>query len=140
MSRTLIAALATATVTLAACTSSTTTNTNVDGGASGSNSIRASDYDQTCASSSDCVGVYEGILGCCADQNCANSAINKKSETQYRSDTSARRTRCDPEPPCAPSLCDSIAATCNAGRCVLETAAGDAGSESGAPSDAAGID
>jgi hypothetical protein len=50
-------------------------------------SIRAADYDQTCTTDSDCVGVVEGNLclpNMCSD--CTNAAVSTKAQAQYEAD------------------------------------------------------
>jgi hypothetical protein len=53
--------------------------------------IRAADYDQTCTTDSDCVGVVEGNL--CAPNlcsNCTNAAVSGKAQAQYEADFSSK--------------------------------------------------
>jgi hypothetical protein len=48
--------------------------------------IAATDYDQTCAVDSDCVGVGVGNACFVCEIGCMNSAIGKSAEAKYRSD------------------------------------------------------
>ena len=78
-------------------------------------SIRAQDYDQTCKTNSDCVGVTEGDL--CAPNvcsNCKNAAINVGAQAKYAADFESK----DSTPficpcPSGPSI------VCQGGTCQL---------------------
>jgi hypothetical protein len=87
---------------LAACSSSSSTT------------IQASDYDQSCATSADCVPIAVGDLCECS---CAASAINRKDEARYEADVRDRLSRCTSHPYCG--ACDDVRATCVAGRCAI---------------------
>lgn len=75
--------------------------------------IRASDYDQTCAKNSDCIGVTEADL--CSHTmctNCINATINVRALAQYRADFAKKEN----EPflcPCPPGPTP----VCIAGKC-----------------------
>jgi hypothetical protein len=78
-------------------------------------SIEASDYDQTCSTASDCVGVAEGD-SCkglfCVD--CANAAINVSAQAEYESALQSING--------ATGICPCPAnptVACDAGVCVL---------------------
>jgi hypothetical protein len=81
--------------------------------------IQASNYDQSCSSASDCVGVAEGD-SCkgifCVD--CVNAAVNVSAEPQYEADLKNKTAGglglvcpCPADPP----------VTCKAGVCSLGT-------------------
>jgi hypothetical protein len=72
--------------------------------------IRASDYDQTCAVDSDCVAVDEGDLCVPNHCDCGSAAISAGAQAQYELDYSAKLSvvpagHC-PCPPEANPLCD----------------------------------
>lgn len=88
--------------------------------------IRASDYDQTCTSASDCAVIQEGS-GCCG---CGNAAINKKDLTRYQADAKRRREACGGKA-CAVD-CQISTPTCVAGTCSVchtSTCGSDAGTD-----------
>lgn len=78
----------------------------------------ASDYDQSCTSSSDCtliqVGDPCGCIGCSFD------AINVKDEGKYETDVGARRKACTTEQPCPGLACVCRQAACVANKCAAE--------------------
>jgi hypothetical protein len=78
-------------------------------------SIQASDYDQSCSTASDCVGVAEGD-SCkglfCID--CANAAINVSAAAQYEAEFK-RKVGATIVCPCP----IGITVTCDAGVCGL---------------------
>jgi hypothetical protein len=84
----------------------------------GSCSIRAADYDQSCTSDSDCVGVHEGTS--CACTNCINAAIGTTSESEYNS-AFVRAFPNSGDCPCAappPAYCNNgDCAVCLSGSC-----------------------
>jgi hypothetical protein len=72
--------------------------------------IRASDYDQSCTTDSDCMAVTEGN-SCRPCFACPNAAINGRDLDRYQSDVAAATT--------VVNTCDCFAplACCHAGRC-----------------------
>src|SRR4051812_35861591 len=88
-----------------------------DGATAGdaSTSIQASDYDQTCTTRSDCVGIEEGSLcGCGA----LNAAINVHDLAKEQADAQERSAHCAPQS----GTCGAATATlpvCVNGRCAL---------------------
>jgi len=66
---------------LAACSSSPSTT------------IQASNYDQSCATSADCVAVVVGEICGCASQM---AAINVKDEARYEADANEAASHCPP--------------------------------------------
>jgi hypothetical protein len=102
---------------------------------SNSCSIAASDYDQSCAVDTDCVGITAGDLcdGRCT--NCVNAAINVRDQAKYQSDFSSK-VRKEVECPCPAGV-----VSCHAGTCIpgmffpvapADAAAGDAAADTGA--------
>jgi hypothetical protein len=81
--------------------------------------IRASDYDQTCATDMDCVAVGEGNA-CSIIPPCPTAAINKGAFARYQSDVA--------QAPCFElSFCVSSAGPCcRRGSCQMNTACGSA--------------
>jgi hypothetical protein len=87
--------------------------------------IMASDYDQTCTTASDCVGVSEGNF-CEAICACNNAVINVSAQTQYETDLAKKEN--------TPKVCpcpSGQSPVCDAGVCGLGSTigvpAGDAG-------------
>lgn len=77
--------------------------------------IKASDYDQTCAQSTDCAVIDEGS-SCCG--GCGNAAINKKDLSRYQSDATKRRSACTGVA-CPAYDCAYATAVCTAGKCAV---------------------
>src|SRR5260221_1302391 len=90
-------------VVLLGCNSSTPSTT-----------IRASDYDQTCAQPSDCVLIDEGS-SCCTQ--CGNAAINKADLARYQQAATQRKVSCSQA--CPNISCDFSAAICTMGKCAV---------------------
>jgi hypothetical protein len=88
--------------------------------------IHASDYDQSCERSSDCIGIGEGD-GCDCRVLCQNAAINVADEAKWRQDIAKK--------PASPFVCRCPAATfpccvehrCSADPMLCEGSADDAG-------------
>jgi hypothetical protein len=81
---------------------------------SGSCTISASNYDQSCAQDTDCIAAFSGSF--CGGHACAceNSAINASAQAQYEADLQnahAPKCPCPAPPPVA----------CNQGTCGLRT-------------------
>jgi len=85
---------------------------------SGSSILNASDYDQSCSTSSDCVPVFQGDVACCGG-GCANAAINKGALAQYDADYSEAVKVCGVNASCLQFHCPAITAECQGGRCGL---------------------
>jgi hypothetical protein len=113
---------------LAACSSSSSS-----GG--GPTTIKASDYNQTCQASADCVLVDDGDLcGCIA---CGTAAINRSDEARFQSDADQRKKNCSGPPTACPAIaCAYVAVVCNAGTCGICRTPGCANADGGT-SDAA---
>jgi hypothetical protein len=79
--------------------------------------VHASDYERACASSSDCVPVYEGSIGCCGGGE-PNTAITKTSGAAYQKDFAARAPECEPTPCEAPAV-GTAYAICTQSVCEL---------------------
>lgn len=80
--------------------------------------VAASAYDRACADVADCVGIYEGALGCCPPE-CPNAAIREDDLAAYKRDLNERSPVCVPTPPCVPpKSCDGRIA-CVDGTCAL---------------------
>lgn len=86
-------------------------------GPSGAPTIRASDYDQTCATSDDCVAIYEGSL--CAPCGCANAAIAKSATSTESTDARARAASCPLVAGISCGACWDSRLTCSGGRCGI---------------------
>ena len=84
--------------------------------------IRASDYDQSCVTSDDCVTIVNGELQCgCACLGVA--AINKRDEAREETDQRARAPHCDPRSGIECGACDVTRAICTNGQCAVERCA-----------------
>jgi hypothetical protein len=80
-----------------------------------STTIRAADYDQSCASDRDCVVVFEGDL---CSMCCNDGAINIREEQRYRRDRERAKKACGEQIiQCAP--CGPAPVTCQRGRCAV---------------------
>jgi hypothetical protein len=81
--------------------------------------IKADDYDQSCASSEDCVEVSElETRGTDCSFSCESKAINKKDKAQYDEDLADSEKHCGSK---ASPFCDSTGApTCVEGKCVMK--------------------
>lgn len=79
-------------------------------------SISASDYDQSCKTASDCVGVTQGDL--CRGKLCAcvNAAVSASAQGQYQADFAAKNPGFDVVCPCPLGP----AVVCQSGRCALQ--------------------
>jgi len=91
---------------LAACSSSSSSTT-----------INASDYDQSCTTSADCVPVPVGYICGCASQM---AAINVKDEARYEADVKSAVSHCPPSG--GTYSCNAVGQirlTCVAGRCGM---------------------
>ncbi len=77
--------------------------------------VQAADYDQSCSSASDCVGVSVGnFCDASACTNCVNAAINVAAQSQYQADFNARKGATRLCPCAAPP-----AVSCKVGVCSL---------------------
>jgi hypothetical protein len=107
--------------------------------------IQASDYDQTCAVDTDCVGIVEGSTCNACTLNCSNAAIRKSAMAQYNADTTNILTAAFE---LCPSSCGGPeAACCRGGLChwgyptcpyptgILETDAGAGAADAGESGD-----
>jgi hypothetical protein len=92
--------------------------------------IRASNYDQTCQTNSDCVLVVEGQV-CAPCAVCAPlSAINRSALSQYEADVANIVAPVTGGGGCAPCCGPIIVACCQSGRCRAGTScSADAGAE-----------
>jgi hypothetical protein len=95
-------------------------------------SIAAKSYDRQCSTAADCVGVYEGQVGCCYANACANAAISQSAAATYFADLSRAATvSCGSGPQCPvidfdrPGGCPGGVA-CDEGLCTFHQAASDA--------------
>lgn len=78
--------------------------------------IRASDYNQSCRTASDCVLIDEGSSCCGA---CGNAAINKADLSKYQADAKPRMDACR-ETACPAIACAFAAPMCTAaGKCEV---------------------
>jgi len=96
--------------------------------------MRAADYDTSCTTAADCAPVSEDGVCACQGAGCSNAAVNKKDLAKYAADYAARRKLCTAEQDsCALGACDTVRATCIAGRCgVCSTSSGCAAADAGA--------
>jgi hypothetical protein len=86
--------------------------------------IRASDYDQHCKISADCVAITEGPISCCSLDCDSNAAIRQTDRARYEDDLRERA------PSCSGVLCPAIAcspglAVCANGVCQAANRCGD---------------
>lgn len=91
------------------------------GSSGGDHSIDTSRYSHACVGDSDCVGVYQGKLGCCGP-DCPNTAIAQVSYDDYAATLASSTPTCNPEPPCLPIAarsCGDRSALCVGGMCTL---------------------
>jgi hypothetical protein len=79
--------------------------------------IRASDYNQSCSSDSDCVGITEGDFCDAICVDCVNAAINVAAESQYEADLESKNAGAGEVCPCA----SGPPVTCKAGTCSVGT-------------------
>jgi hypothetical protein len=81
--------------------------------------IRASDYDQTCKTDSDCVTEPEGDFCRNKCTNCAGAVINVNAQAKYEADVSSKIS--------TPFTCpcpESPSAVCDHGKCGLGSIGG----------------
>lgn len=76
-------------------------------------SISAESYNQSCGVEADCVEIFVGDVCSC---RCEFAAINRSDLSRYQADRA--RITCLEQKLCGP--CQSAAATCTAGRCVIK--------------------
>jgi hypothetical protein len=102
--------------------------------------VQASDYDQSCATDTDCVSVTEGNICHPSVSQCPNAAISQSAFAQYQADVDQALTYCDDPSACgfvSPPCC--VGGKCQAGsQCsgaVLTDASADTGADGG-PGDA----
>jgi len=90
------------------------------GGGDGDHSIDTSRYSRGCSVDADCVGVYQGTLGCCGG-GCPNAAIAVTDHDAYVAALAAQTPMCNPAPPCADQTvaCEQKSALCVGGMCTL---------------------
>jgi len=90
------------------------------GGGSADHSIDTSHYSKACVGDADCVGVYQGTLGCCGG-GCPNTAIAVSAYDEYQTALTAQTPTCNPAPPCAIPVhtCGEQSALCVGGMCTL---------------------
>jgi hypothetical protein len=89
---------------------------------SGSSSIDPEKYDRACKSANDCVLIATDA--CCA---CPSAAINVSAQTQYNADFANARKNCTGL--CPGAHCESYAAGCSGGVCVVTQPLADAGTD-----------
>lgn len=100
----------------AACSSSSSNGSGAGGdGGAGGGGLRASDYDRSCATTTDCAAVHEGDP--CGGCSCANATIAAKDEARYEADLKAAQQACAPHAvcniACAMPLYGCVAGTCS---------------------------
>ena len=83
----------------------------------GDTTIEASDYDQACVTSADCVAILAGDV--CPPCSCPTAAINVKDAPREGADLKERLDACPSEPSEECGFCGTTAA-CVAQRCVVE--------------------
>jgi hypothetical protein len=84
--------------------------------------ISAKDYDQTCATDSDCVAVADGDMCGAVCGVCPNAAVNAKVANQYSLDANAIacvNLNLGPRPAIACSPCFQPMAVCVQGKCGI---------------------
>jgi hypothetical protein len=95
--------------------------------------IRASNYEQSCLADSDCIAIAEGNFCVPGASNCPNAAINKAGHGQYQSDVANTNAAfCSAPSSCGAALvCGASAGPwCLNGTCELQTCPpADAGSD-----------
>ncbi len=96
--------------TVAACAS-----TSPGGTTSPPQPIHASDYNQKCASATDCVAINEGDP--CGCPSCGNAAVNKSDQAKFNADFDARRKQCTGPAVFCPASCIYSETSCVAGAC-----------------------
>lgn len=79
--------------------------------------LSAEGYAKDCAKDADCVAVYEGDL--CERCSCANTAIAKSANADYRRETSERQKSCAWREPRKCQACAPVDAVCASGTCAL---------------------
>jgi hypothetical protein len=90
--------------------------------------VRASDYDQSCATDTDCLPVTEGNVCHPSAGQCPNAAISNGAYAQYQADVDKALTFCDD-----PSACGFLSpACCVGGKCQVGSQC-----SNGVPADAA---
>ncbi len=62
--------------------------------------VQASDYDQSCATDTDCVSVTEGNICHPSVSQCPNTAISQSAFAQYQADVDQALTYCDDPSAC----------------------------------------
>jgi hypothetical protein len=72
--------------------------------------VQASDYDQSCATDTDCVSVTEGNVCHPSASQCPNAAISQSAFAQYQADVDKALTYCDD-----PSACGFVSPPCCVG-------------------------
>jgi hypothetical protein len=88
----------------------------IDAACDGSCTIRATDYDRSCAKESDCTGVAEGdFCGGTTCTNCINAAINTNAEAQYQADVSKNVSKPIDCPCPSPPPLSCVNGTCTVG-------------------------
>jgi hypothetical protein len=76
------------------------------------------DYDTSCAVDDDCVAVFIGDV-CPCGGGCANAAINKRDQEQYREDYQDAYDSCSEQMECMMAPCEPWRAYCPAGQCEI---------------------
>lgn len=79
--------------------------------------IDGKQYKTTCATPSDCAGVFFGDQ--CSVCACPNAAISSADKVLYDSDHSNARSLCGPQPAIACAECPAFTLTCTAGVCGI---------------------
>jgi hypothetical protein len=101
--------------------------------------IQASDYDQSCATATDCVSVQEGNVCDPAAHQCANAAISKSAYDQYQADVAKALASCNNPGACgfeSPPCCVAGKCQISTGSCPIADAAVDVATEAGPDADA----
>jgi hypothetical protein len=95
----------------------------------GLESVRASEYDQSCAADADCVLVNELAVENSQCSECNVGAVNVKDAPRMRDDVTEMRGECPQDAPSA--LCAAVdgRAGCVSGRCTVVPIAQDAGAD-----------
>jgi hypothetical protein len=96
-----------------ACSSSSGGSGSTDGGKP---QIHASDYDQSCGTDSDCIGVQDGDA-CCLP--CITAAINVKDQAKFDADANTLHAACGNQVCPAVDCSAPGQPTCSGGRCTL---------------------
>jgi hypothetical protein len=82
--------------------------------------IHASDYDRSCTTAADCVGVTDGLV--CIDEACdVNASVNTQDRDRFNADRAQQRQSCSSVAHVVCEACTSTAATlsCDSGTCHL---------------------